>query len=440
MDQTETWPIEKLRRLRRRRLRALVRYAYANLPFYRRRYDEAGIAPESVKGPVDFARLPMVTKADIRRAREDSGSFLTGMESFPNGDLATIGMTSGTTGTDFLYCNRKWRQFQGGRLLRAYWWAGLRPGMRMMLTVPAWHCWAAEESYLAERFGVVGVVPWGTFLPRFAGNFVDAIRDLRPEFLSMFLPMLYAVQAECRRRGLALHEVFAGVRCVLVVGAPLTPASRQKLEADLGVDVYTGAGATEGLIAMECSEHRGYHLFVDTCYLEVVDPPTGALLPPGERGRLVLTAFNPHGAVYIRFDTGDLGRVVKAPCACGRTWPLIEVYDRLDNMFAAEGREFVPYDVRLCVDEIPELTGVPFSVIRSVPRVRADRASPTSPLWLAIQRPLSGNLRSLEDSLAAEIGRKLRVKAAIQWVEELPARWKGAPVIDEMEWKEIARG
>ena len=427
LDDTERWPVEKLDEFQWRKLQALVKYAYLKLPFYHQLYDKAGIKLRDIKRIQDFSRLPIVRKPDIMQARQSSDSFLTGMEVFKENDSATLGMTSGTTGTDFLYCSRRWRRYQGGRLLRAYWWAGLRPGMSMMLTVPAWHCWAAEESYLAQRLGVVGVVPWGTFLPRFAGNILDTILDLHPEFISMFLPMLYALQAECNRRGLELRQAFTGVRCILVVGAPLTPASRQKLQEEFGTDVYAGAGTTEGLIAMECSEHRGYHLFVDTCYLEVVNPTDGNPVPPGERGLLLLTAFNPYGTVYIRFDTGDLGRINPEPCPCGRSWHRIEIYDRLANTFSVQDKKLVPYDVRLCLDEIPELTGMPFSVIRQI--------APTDYIWLALQKPLATNLAHLEAKLKEVIRQKLQVAVKAEWVEELPVRWKGAPVIEEAEWR-----
>lgn len=426
LDRTETWPAHKTGQYQWRKLTSLLSYAYYNLDFYRQWFDKAGITPKTIRRPEDLSCLPAVHKADIMKCRENS-KYFKGMEILGADDSATIGMTSGTTGTDFLYCSKRWRRYQGERLLRAYWWAGLRPGMRMMLTVPAWHCWAAEESYLIQRMGAEGVIPWGTFLPRFAGNFLDAIIDHRPQFISMFLPMLYALESECKVRGLPMREAFKGMKFILVVGAPLTPSARQSLQDETGVNIFTGAGTTEGLIAMECAQHDGYHLFINTCYVEVVDPSTGRLLPPGEKGRLLLTAFNPYGTVYIRFDTGDLGRINPEPCCCGRTWPRLEIYDRLSNIFFVQGKQLVPYDVRMCLDEVPELNGIPFSVIR--------QSADTSFLWLALQKPLSDGLRHVEAELQAALHRKLNVKVKSEWVEELPARWKGAPLIEEADWR-----
>lgn len=427
MDQAETWPADKVEKYQWRKLRTLLSYAYDNIKFYRWWFDKAGATPRAMSGTKDLSCLPILRKADIMKCREHSKTFSAGMEALQRDGHATLGMTSGTTGTDFLYCSRRWRRYQGERLMRAYWWAGLRPGMRMMLTVPAWHCWAAEESYLVQRMGAVSVVPWGTFLPRFAGNFLDAILDQRPEFIAMFLPMLYALQSECKRRQISLRQAFRGMRCILVVGAPLTPTARQTLQEETGVNIFTGAGTTEGLIAMECGQHDGYHIFIDTCYVEVVDPVSGKPLPPGQKGRLLLTAFNPHGTVYIRFDTGDLGRINPETCSCGRTWPLLEIYDRLNNIFFVRGKKLVPYDVRICLDKVPELNGLPFSVIR--------QSRPDSFLWLAVQKPLNARLGQVEAELQKVLKRQLQVKIKAEWVEELPERWKGAPLIEEADWR-----
>lgn len=426
-DGKESWPEKRLRGYQLRKIKRLLNYAYQNLPFYRRRFDAAGVRPDSLKCLPDFARIPTFTKKDVLKEMREKESFRSGMESADGTEPAVLCMTSGTLGTSFLYLTQRWRSLRGDSLLRAYWWGGLRPGMRMLVAAPAWHSLSVQETRLIERLKVNCVIPWGTFLPRFSGNFLDTLKDTRPDFASMFLPMLFALVAECRRRGIEPRSAFESIRYLLVVGAPMTPRSRERLKEELGVvDIFEGLGNPEGLTAMECSLHRGHHIFLDCCYVEIVDPKTGEPLPPGKRGNVVVTSLIPHGSVYIRYDTEDLGEILPHPCECGRTWPLMEVYDRRANVVEVAGKEVVPYDVRLCLEEVAGLIGVPFAVVRS--RKGMDY------LRLVIQKPADGDPELLGGRLRSLLKQRLGVDAKEEWTAELPERWKGVTLIEEKDW------
>jgi phenylacetate-CoA ligase len=425
-DDMDSWPEEKLRRYQLRKIRRVLRDAYENLPFYRQRFDEAKIRPDAVKNFSDLTWVPSFTKREVLEAVTKKKSFHTGMEKMESPEKGVLCMTSGTLGTSFLYLPPRWASIRGDSLVRAYWWAGLRPGMRMLMAAPAWHSLAVQETRVLHRLGATCVIPWGTFLPRHAGNFLAAIRDVKPDFLSMFLPMLYALLAECRRRKIPPAEAFRTVRYILVVGAPMTPLSREKLKGELGVnDIFEGLGNPEGLTAMECSFHRGHHIFADCCYVEIVDPKTGALLPAGKRGNVVITSLIPYGTLYLRYDSEDLGEILPHACECGRTWPLMEVYDRRANITRVSGREIVPYDARLCVDEVAGLTGIPFAVIRGERELAY--------LRLLIQKPSSGELDPIGTQLRARVQEKLQIEVRVDWTEELPERWKGVTVIEEKD-------
>jgi phenylacetate-CoA ligase len=427
LDGKDAWPEERLGRFQLGLLKKLLTHAYKSLPFYRRRFDAVGFRPDSVRELPDFQSVPLFNKRDVLQGMKEMGSFDFGIEARARRERAVLSMTSGTLGTSFLYLSKRWCAIRGDSLTRAYWWAGLRPGMRMLMAAPAWHSLAVQETRVIERLGAVCVIPWGTFLPRYSGNFLDTIVDLKPDFISMFLPMLHALLAECRVRRIRPRAVFDRVQSLLLVGAPMTPRSREHLREELGVaDIFEGLGNPEGLTAMECSFHRGHHIFMDCCYVEIIDPNSGQSLPPGERGNVVITSLIPYGSVYIRYDTEDLGEILPYRCECGRTWPLMEVYDRRVNAIQVAGKEIVPYDVRLCLDEAPELTGIPFAVVRgegSMPYLR-----------LVIQKPSVGALDQIETRLRTLLKEKLQLEARQEWTEELPARWKGVTVIEEKDW------
>jgi phenylacetate-CoA ligase len=428
VDDKDFWSEERVARFQFRKIKQLLRHAQLNLPFYRRRFQDSGFDPAAVKSLEDFLEAPTFKKSDVIGQVTGNGYFDFEMERGNHGGPAVLCMTSGTIGTTFLHLPRKWRAIRGDSLLRAYWWCGLRPGMRMLMAAPAWHSLAVPETHIIERMGAVCVIPWGTFLPRFAGNFVNVLTELKPEFVSMFLPMLHTLVAELRRRKVAPAAAFRSVKSLLLVGAPMTPRSREKLQDELGVTgIFEGLGNPEGLTAMECSFHCGHHIFMDGSYVEIVDPKTGKRLPPGKRGTVVVTSLIPYGSIYIRYDTEDLGEILPGPCECGRSWPLMEVYDRRINIVRVAGKEIVPYDVRLCADAIPELVGVPFALVRE------EQAKPY--LRLAIQKLPLANTSEAGKRLKMSISEQLQLEAQIEWAAELPERWKGVTVIEERDWR-----
>jgi len=427
-DQSEVWPAPRLRRLQWRRLRRVVRWAFDSLPFYRTRWEAAGFHPDRLTHWTDLRRIPILTKADVLGAMRNQQRWDVGLESPEQGAPAVLCMSSGTLGTCFLFLPQRWRRIRGASTLRAYCWAGLRPGMTVMTAAPAWHGASIQESYVAERVGARVVYPWGTFLPKYAGSFVDTLLATRPDFLFVFLPILYAMLAECRQRGLSPQDAFRSVKTVLAVGAPMTPRSQAALEQELGVDLMEGAGVSETLTAMECRFRRGHHVLVDTGLVEIVDPKTLEPLPPGQRGTLVTTSLIPHGSLYIRYNTEDVAEILPGECPCGRTWPRLEIYDRWANAFTVRGARRVPYDVRECLDDIPGLLGVPFAVLRTpgdMPGLR-----------VAVQRPATqAAAAELETALRERVQQRLGAPVEVVWAETLPVAWKGLVVIEEADWR-----
>jgi phenylacetate-CoA ligase len=310
IDDKDFWPEGRIARFQLRKIKGVLKQAYLKLPFYRRRFMETGFDPAAVRSLKDFLRAPIFKKTDVLQQAAKKGVFDFEMEAADRGGPAVLCMTSGTIGTTFLYLPWKWRSIRGDSLLRAYWWSGLRPGMRMLMAAPAWHSLAVPETRIIEQLGIACVIPWGTFLPRFSGNFVSVLTELRPDFVSMFLPMLHALMAELRRRKIDLTFAFRSVKSLLLVGAPMTPRYREKLRDDLGVpEIFEGLGNPEGLTAMECALHCGHHIFMDSCFVEILDPKTGKPLPPGKRGTVVITSLIPYGSVYLRYDTEDFGEM-----------------------------------------------------------------------------------------------------------------------------------
>ena len=57
---------DELKHLQDRKLRAVVRHAYQNVPYYRSLFDSVGLSPEEIRTIDDLKLIPMTTKEGQR--------------------------------------------------------------------------------------------------------------------------------------------------------------------------------------------------------------------------------------------------------------------------------------------------------------------------------------------------------------------------------------
>jgi phenylacetate-CoA ligase len=91
-DDMETLPREELEVLQLKRLKGLVDRVYANVPFYRKSFDDAGIRPSDIQSLADVRYLPFTEKQDLRN------HYPYGLFAVPKDNVVRIHASSGTTG------------------------------------------------------------------------------------------------------------------------------------------------------------------------------------------------------------------------------------------------------------------------------------------------------------------------------------------------------
>jgi phenylacetate-CoA ligase len=143
------------------RIREVMGYAWDNSPFYRRKWDEAGIHPSSIASLEDFEKVPVVRKVELRAdqaANEPFGSYLC----VDPAEVKHINGTSGTTGrpTAFGISERDWRSVANAHA-RVMWAMGIRPEDTVIVGSPLSLYWGSWGAYIgAERLGA-RVFPFG---------------------------------------------------------------------------------------------------------------------------------------------------------------------------------------------------------------------------------------------------------------------------------------
>ncbi len=206
--------------------------------------------------------------------------------------------------------------------------------------------------YGAERLGCTVVPMSGGMTERQ----VQLIADFRPDIIMVTPSYMLAIGDEFVRQG--LEPAACSLRIGIFGAEPWTLAMRQEIEARFAIDALDIYGLSEVIgpgVANECIETKdGLHIWEDHFYPEVVDPATGAPLPDGEPGELVLTTLTKEAMPVIRYRTRDLTRLLPGSARSMRR--MAKVTGRSDDMLIIRGVNLFPTQIEELILEDPRLT------------------------------------------------------------------------------------
>ncbi|MBA2383352.1 MAG: phenylacetate--CoA ligase [Actinobacteria bacterium] len=342
----ETMPVERLRELQGSRLRELIAYVRARVPFYRERL--GGLTVDAL---ADLPKLPLTRKTDLR----DHYPF--GLFAVPLRDVVRVHASSGTTGKPtvvgytagdvdvFARVNARALAMAGGGpemiLHNAYGYGLFTGGLGL--------------HYGGERLGMAGVPVSGGMTERQ----LLLIEDFRPDLLCCTPSYALTLAQELAARGVSPDEISLRYACL---GAePWTEAMRAEVDAGLGIrstNIYGLSEITGPGISNECVEERsGSHVNEDHFYPEIVDPDSGDPLAEGEEGVLVFTTLTKQALPLIRYWTGDICSLSSEPCSCGRTLRRMSlIRGRVDDMLIIRGVNIYPSQIEAVIPRVPGLT------------------------------------------------------------------------------------
>jgi phenylacetate-CoA ligase len=342
---------DRLRALQADRLREVVRFAYERVPLYRRRFDEMSLKPDDLSELDDLARLPFTRKSDLRE------TYPFGMFAVPLSEIVRIHASTGTTGhpTVVGYTRHDLEVF-AAVCARALAGAGARPGM-ILHNAYGYGLFTGGLGFHAggERLGLA-------VLPVSGGSTVRQVElmlDFRPEVLACTPSYALTLAEELARRGVPPEQV--PVRFAVLGAEPWTETMRKEIDRLLGARSTNCYGLSEIVgpgVAFECAERRcGSHVAEDHFLAEIVDPDTGAVLPEGEPGVLVITTLTKEALPLLRYWTGDVTSLQSEPCPCGRTSArMAPVQGRTDDMLIVRGVNVYPSQIEAVLGAFAELT------------------------------------------------------------------------------------
>ncbi|MCC7015925.1 MAG: hypothetical protein IT564_01825 [Rhodospirillales bacterium] len=421
------------------RLREVMVYAYARSPFYRRKWDAAGIHPDRVKSLEDFERVPVVTKAELREAQERAppfGDYLC----IPENEVHHIHGTSGTTGrpTAFAIGRADWHAIAESHA-RVMWGMGLRPGDMVFigsvfsLYMGSWATLAGAERLGAKCF------PFGAGAPGMTARAAMWMKIAKPQ--AFYGTPSYALHlAEvAKEEGIDPREF--GLKLLFFSGEPgaSIPSIKARIEGLYGAQVIDSgsmAEMTPWANAAGSRETPGMLLWQDFVYTEICDPKTYRRVAYGKQGTPVYTHLERTSQPMIRLLSYDLTHWVDGPNPCGRTYPRLPdgIYGRIDDMFLIRGENVYPSAIDSALNEIAGYGGEHRIVItreRAMDELLV-RMDATPATYAKGESALADLRRRAEEKLRTVLG----VRARIEVVEAgaIPRTdFKARRVIDDRD-------
>jgi len=316
---SQEWSLDRLHAYQLNLLRQLVSHSYHHSPFYRRKFEEAGVCPDSIRQLDDLQKIPVTEKRDMLNHRNDI--------QLRNGfDKLVYSETSGSSGTPLVfYRSSEWDAWHNASVMRGCSWHGVEPWERNG------YLWGFNLSprkrfktkildCLQNRFRMFSYED--SEIERFAR------RLKRASYVGGYSSMLFRVAKAINAN--PNLEPLTNLKMVKGTSEKIFPGYQEEAQRAFGRKIISEYGAAEsGIIAFECAS-GSMHITLETCIVEV------------ENNEILVTNLVSDSFPVIRYRLGDAITLGDGKtCACGMVHPVIkEVTGRIGQVIRGLNREF----------------------------------------------------------------------------------------------------
>jgi phenylacetate-CoA ligase len=347
LEHIETASRDEISAVQLERMKWSLRHAYDNVPFYKQKFEEAGVHPDDLHALEDLAKFPFTVKQDLR----DNYPF--GLFAVPREQISRIHASSGTTGQPTVVgYTRKDLDTWGKVVARSLRAGGLRPG-DVLHNAYGYGLFTGGLGVHggAEKMGLTVVPVSGGMTQRQ----VRLIEDFRAKGITVTPSYMLSILDEYIALGLDPRK--SPLEVGIFGAEPWTNAMRGEIEQAFdmhAVDIYGLSEVMGPGVASECVETKdGLHIWEDHFYPEIIDPATGEVLPDGSPGELVFTSLTKEAFPIIRYRTRDLTRLLPGTARSLRR--MEKITGRTDDMIILRGVNVFPTQIEEQLVTVEEL-------------------------------------------------------------------------------------
>jgi phenylacetate-coenzyme A ligase PaaK-like adenylate-forming protein len=334
---SEKWSAVEIEAYQNEKLRELIRSAYENVPYYRECWKSLKLSPDDIHCREDLAKLPVLTKEDVRQNFDRLVSQAT-----PRHDLV-FRHTSGTTGKALhFYVTKAKISFQW-----ALWW---RHRLRFGIEPGSWHANFTGKRVVPLQQTQPPYWRWNRpmhqalltmhhLTPEKIGSIVEFLNSNQFEFYSGYPSIIHMLALHARGVGLTLQSP---PRAVFTGAENMLDFQRRDIKEFTGALLTDQYGCSEGCgNASHCPEFV-YHEDFEFGIIEGVEGQAGAAKS------ILCTGFADDAFPFIRYEVGDAGvwQQDGIPCRCGRkSKVLLRIEGREDDyVLTPEGLRIMRFD------------------------------------------------------------------------------------------------
>ena len=332
-------PEEQLRALQLQRLQAITARAYNKVELMRQRMDASAVKPDDIRTLDDIRLLPFTEKNDLR------DTYPYGLFASPMSDVVRLHASSGTTGKPIVvgYTAEDMETWKNV-IVRSLAAAGLHRGDILQNA----YGYGLFTGGLGLHAGAEAL--GATVIPISGGNSerqIMVMRDFGVTAISCTPSYFIHLIEHGASMGIDLKEL--PLRVGIFGAEPWSEEMRCYIQREANIQAIDIYGLSEIIgpgVGCECQCQGGPHIFEDHFLFEILDPKTGAPVPDGEEGELVLTTLSKQAMPIIRYRTHDITRVMPGRCGCGRTIRRIaRISRRSDDMLIIRGVNVFPSQI-----------------------------------------------------------------------------------------------
>ena len=340
---------ELLQKLQLERLGDVAKRVYANVPYYRGAFDGIGFKPQDIRSLDDLRNLPLTDKETLR------SNYPFGMFATPMKEVEEIHASSGTTGKPTVVAYTKndirvWSEVMARSLYAV--------GGRDSDVIQNAYGYGLFTGGLGVHYGSLEL--GATVVPMSSGGSKRQLQ-LMHDFQTTILTCTpsYAVYLAEIAESEGYDPKASSLRIGVHGAEPWSDAMRLEIEEAWNLKAYDIYGLSEIIgpgVAIECEGQEGLHIWSDHFLPEIIDPKTGAPVPDGEDGMLVITTLTKHATPFLRYATKDIVSMTSGKCPhCGRTMPRISrIKGRTDDMLIIRGINVFPSQIESVLLKIEE--------------------------------------------------------------------------------------
>jgi phenylacetate-CoA ligase len=396
LDKDQWWSPEQLREQQARKLANLLRHCAGNIPYYRNLFSKLGLSTSDLSDPVNFKKLPPLTKEVIRANQKTLCA-----ENIDKSQLIS-NSTSGSTGEPLPFFQDRrsgpWRQ---AVVWRNQAWVGALYSDREA------RLWGAQldidkaesirgrlHSWLHQKVYLSSYDLSDNAMRRYAG----ILTRFRPKLLISYPSPLATFAQFADDNGIEVPRIGA----IITSAEQLYPWQREIIETVFRGKIFDRYGSREfGNIAHQCAKQDGYHVNSERFFIEIISRD-GEPVADGESGELYITDLDNYGFPFVRYPIGDRGATRSGVCTCGRGLPLLT---------SIEGRSF---DVIDCPNG-RRVAGTYWTIaVRRVPGVQQFQVVQDQPDHLLMRLRIDAswrpeNARLIEALVTEACGNEMRI-------------------------------